>query len=77
MLELIGPESVRVDLLTSSFCEEDAASLPPTETEPWFDVPFTREVLPDHLLHSWRSPVQVSALTHHCSSRWKHLQSRT
>eukprot|EP00959_Pyramimonas_sp_CCMP1952_P162035 3387819-Pyramimonas_sp.AAC.1 len=53
-LQCFTPDKVRLDLLTSAF--ELGSSGNEVETEPWFQVPFTRERIPQELLESWRNP---------------------
>jgi nardilysin len=66
-LERLSPDNMRMDLLTSTFdAEEEAAAAAARgealETEPWFQVPFSRRVLPASLVAQWRSPPTVDPL---------------
>ncbi|GAQ85219.1 Insulinase (Peptidase family M16) family protein [Klebsormidium nitens] len=57
VLDRLTPSNMRVDIVTQHF----DASAPGVLKEPWFEVPYTVEPLPNDLLQTWSQPPGVDS----------------
>ncbi|KAG6541670.1 hypothetical protein Mapa_016935 [Marchantia paleacea] len=60
LLALITPDNMRLDLVTRQF---DRSS-PDVQIEPWFEVPYLVESLPESRLETWANPPSVDPALH-------------
>ncbi|KAL3700566.1 hypothetical protein R1sor_018588 [Riccia sorocarpa] len=60
LLALLNPDNMRLDLVSKQF---DRAS-PNVLIEPWFEVPYTVEDIPESLLSTWADPPSVDPALH-------------
>ncbi|KAG0572112.1 hypothetical protein KC19_VG069600 [Ceratodon purpureus] len=55
LIDRVNPYNMRLDLVTKNF---DKTS-PGVQYEPWFEVPYTVETVPDEILKRWANPEHV------------------